>query len=156
MTPQEIFDCLKEKFGEKVIDLTDAIDPFIRVDAGAIAEVAAYLRDDEAMRFESLMCQGGVDYEDHLTVVYHLFSTPYRHKIVLKVEVDREDAHVPTVEHVWPVANWHEREAYDMFGVVFDGHSDLRRILCPEDWEGFPLRRDYEVQAYYRGIKVEV
>ena len=156
MTAQEVFDCLKGRFGDQVLDLTDAIDPFIRVEAGAIAGVAAYLRGDVAMRFESLMCQSGVDYEDHLSVVYHLFSTPHRHRIVLKVEVGREDPHVPTVEHVWRVANWHEREIYDMFGIAFDGHSDPRRILCPDDWEGFPLRRDYKVPAYYRGIKVEV
>ena len=156
MTPQEIFDKLKEKFGDQVIDLVDNVDPFIRVKAEAIGEIGLYLRDDEAMKFESLMCLSGVDYPAHLTVVYHLFSTPHRHRVVLKVEVEREDPHVPTVERVWSVANWHERETYDMYGIVFDGHSDLRRILCPDDWEGFPLRKDYQVQEYYRGIKVEV
>ena len=83
-------------------------------------------------------------------------SCGHRHKVVVKAEMGREDPHVPTVEHVWRVANWHERETYDMFGIVFDGHSDFCRILCPDDWEGFPLRKDYKVQEYYRGIKVEV
>ena len=156
MTSQEIFDRLKETFGDRVIDLTDNVDPFIRVDAGAVADVATFLHDDEAMQFESLMCLSGLDYPDHLTVVYHLFSTPHQHKLVLKVEVEREDPHVPTVENVWRVANWHERETYDMYGIVFDGHSDLRRILCPDDWEGYPMRKDYRVQEFYRGIKVEV
>ena len=156
MTIQEIFDKLKEKFGDQVIDLTENVDPFIRVKAEAIAEIGTFLRDDEEMRFESVMCLSGVDYPEHLTVVYHLFSTPHRHRVVLKVEVEREDPHVPTVENVWHVANWHERETYDMYGIVFDGHSDLRRILCPDDWEGFPLRKDYQVQEYYRGIRVEV
>ncbi len=156
MTSQEIFEKLRSEVGEKVIDLTDNVDPFIRVRPDAVAEVAALLAGQDAMAFESLMCLSGVDYDDHLTVVYHLFSTRHRHKVVLKVEVEREDPHVPTVERVWRVANWHEREAYDMYGIVFDGHSNLRRILCPDDWEGFPLRRDYEVQEYYRGIKVEV
>ena len=158
MTTEEIFGKLQEKFGDPVIDLTDGenLEPFIRIAAEAIGEVALYLRDDEAMGFESLMCLSGVDYPDHLSVVYHLFSTTKRHKVVLKVEVGREDPHVPTVEHVWKVANWHEREAYDMFGIVFDGHSDLTRILCPDDWEGFPLRKDYEVQETYRDMKVEV
>ncbi|MDA0748599.1 MAG: NADH-quinone oxidoreductase subunit C, partial [bacterium] len=146
----------KEKFGDRVIDFTENVDPFVRVQPAAIAEVSAFLLDDEEMRFESLMCLSGVDYPEHLTVVYHLFSTPHRQKITLKVEVEREDPHVPTVEQVWRVANWHERETYDMFGIVFDGHSDLRRILCPDDWEGWPLRKDYKVQEYYRGIKVEV
>ena len=156
MTAQEIFGKLQEEFGSRVIDLTEAenVQPFIRVAPEAIGEVALWLRDDEAMGFESLMCLSGVDYPDNLTVVYHLFSTPQRHRVVMKVEVDREDPHVPTVEHVWKVANWHEREAYDMFGIVFDGHSDLTRILCPEDWEGFPLRKDYEFPLEYHGIRV--
>lgn len=156
MTAQEIFEHLQARFGEKVIDLTENVDPFIRVQAEAVGDVAAFLREDEATAFESLMCLSGVDYDDHLTVVYHLYSTRHRHRAVIKTEVGREDPHVPTVSHVWRVADWHEREAYDMFGIVFDGHGDLRRILCPDDWEGYPLRKDYKVQAYYRGIKVEV
>jgi NADH-quinone oxidoreductase subunit C len=156
MTAQGIFGKLQERFGERVIDFTENVDPFIRVQAASIAEIGLYLRDDEAMAFESLMCLGGVDYPEHLTVVYHLFSTAHRHRIVIKVEVERENPRVPTVEHIWKVANWHEREAYDMFGVVFDGHSDLTRILCPEDWEGFPLRKDYVAQETYRDMKVEV
>lgn len=156
MTPQEIFDRLKEKFGNRVLDLTENVDPFIRVSADAIADIGLYLRDDEAMGFESLMCLSGVDYPEHLSLVYHLFSSAHRHKITLKTDLGREDPSLPTVEGVWRVANWHERETYDMFGIVFEGHSDLRRILCPDDWEGWPLRKDYEVQEYYRGIRVEV
>lgn len=156
MTPQEIFDRLKEKFGNRVLDLTENVDPFIRVSADAIAEIGLFLRDDEAMGFESLMCLSGVDYPEHLSLVYHLFSSAHRHKITLKTDLGREDPGLPTVEGVWRVANWHERETYDMFGIVFEGHSDLRRILCPDDWEGWPLRKDYEVQEYYRGIRVEV
>lgn len=156
MTPQEIFDRLKEKFGNRVLDLTENVDPFIRVSADAIADIGLYLRDDEAMGFESLMCLSGVDYPEHLSLVYHLFSSAHRHKITLKTDLGREDPCLPTVEGVWRVANWHERETYDMFGIVFEGHSDLRRILCPDDWEGWPLRKDYEVQEYYRGIRVEV
>ena len=156
MTPQEIFDRLKEKFADRVLDLAENVDPFVRVKADAIQEIGLYLRDDETMRFESLMCLSGVDYPEHLTVVYHLFSTSRGHKITLKAEVGRDEPHVPTVEGIWRVANWHERETYDMFGIVFDGHSDPRRILCPDDWEGWPLRKDYQVQEYYRGIRVEV
>jgi NADH-quinone oxidoreductase subunit C len=156
MTPQEIYDRLKAKFADRVLDLTQNVDPFIRVRADAIAEIGLYLRDDEAMGFESLMCLSGVDYPEHLTLVYHLFSTSCRHKITLKADVGRDGPRVPTVEGIWRVANWHERETYDMFGIVFDGHSDLRRILCPDDWEGWPLRKDYQVQEYYRGIRVEV
>jgi NADH-quinone oxidoreductase subunit C len=156
MTPQEIFDNLQAEFGDGIIDFTENVDPWIRVTPEAIASVCHYLRNDPDHDFESLMCLSGVDYEDHLTVVYHLGSYAKKHKIALKVEVGREEPKVPTVEAVWRAANWHEREAYDMFGIVFEGHSDLRRILCPDDWEGWPLRKDYKVQEYYRGIKVEV
>tara|TARA_B100001123_G_scaffold218358_2_gene246481 strand:+ start:4384 stop:4863 length:480 start_codon:yes stop_codon:yes gene_type:complete len=156
MTEREIFDVLKDKFVDRVIDFNENVDPWIRVRADAIADVAEYLHDDDQMKFESLMCLSGVDFPEHLTVVYHLYSTPNAQKVTLKVEVEREDPHIPTVENVWHVANWHERETYDMFGIVFDGHSDPRRILCPDDWQGFPLRKDYEVQKYYHGIRVEV
>lgn len=156
MTTQKIFDRLKDVFGNQVIDLSDNIDPFVRVEPGAVADIAAFLKNDEDMQFESLMCLSGVDFPEHLTVVYHLFSTFHKHKIVLKIEVEREEPLVPTVEKIWGVANWHERETYDMYGIEFEGHSDLRRILCPDDWEGFPMRKDYRVQEYYRGIKVEV
>lgn len=156
MTPQEIFDALQAKFGDAILDLTENIDPWIRVKPESIAEVCEFLHADPSTDFESLMCLSGVDYDDHLSVVYHLGSSSHKHKIVIKVEMGREDPHVPTVESVWHVANWHEREAYDMYGIVFDGHSDLRRILCPDDWEGWPLRKDYQVQEYYRGIRVEV
>ncbi len=156
MTAQEIYDTLKEKFGDGVIDLTENLDPWIRVKPESVADVCAHLHDDDALQFESLMCLSGVDFEDHISAVYHLSSSSHRHKITLKVELPRDNPHVPTVENVWKVANWHEREAYDMLGIVFDGHSDLRRILCPDDWDGYPLRKDYQVQEYYRGIRVEV
>ena len=156
MTSQEIFEKLETKFGDQIIDLTENVDPWIRVKPEAIADVCQYMLTDSDLDFESLMCLSGVDYEDHMTVVYNLGSYAKKHKITLKVEVGREEPKVPTVEAVWRVANWHEREAYDMYGIVFEGHSDLRRILCPDDWEGWPLRKDYKVQDYYRGMKVEV
>jgi NADH-quinone oxidoreductase subunit C len=156
MTPQEIFDNIQATFGDQVIDLTENVDPWIRIKPEAIADVCWYMRNDGVLDFESLMCLSGVDFESHMTVVYHLGSSSHKHKIALKVEVGRDEPKVPTVERVWRIANWHERETYDMFGIVFEGHSDLRRILCPDDWEGYPLRKDYQVQEFYRGIKVEV
>ena len=78
----------------------------------------------------------------------------HRHKATVKVIVPKADPHVETVEKVWRAADWHEREAYDLIGVVFDNHRDLRRILCPYDWEGHPLQKDYEVPEYYNGMKV--
>lgn len=157
MSIQEILEKLKAKFSEVSFELVETkVDPFIKVPAKYIAEVAAFLKEDEALAFDSLMCLSGVDYPNALTVVYHLFSFKHGHKLVLKVETPRDNPSVPTVENVWRTANWHEREAFDMFGIHFENHSDLRRILCPDDWEGYPLRKDYKTQEFYHGIRVEV
>jgi NADH-quinone oxidoreductase subunit C len=118
-------------------------------------DVALFLRDDDQMQFDVLMCLSGVDYTGgKLGVVYHLHSMKRNHKITLKTEVMREHPRVASVQAVWRTANWHEREAYDLFGIVFDGHPDLRRILLPDDWEGYPLRKDYQVPEFYNGMKV--
>jgi NADH-quinone oxidoreductase subunit C len=144
---------LRERFGDRV----SAADP-AAVAPEAIAEVAAMLRDDPGLRFDNLMCLSAVDWPKEspprLEVVYHLFSYTHRHSFVMKVDLPRDKAHLPTVENVWPVANWHEREAFDLFGIVFDGHSDLRRILLPDDWPGHPLRKDWEQPETYQGLPV--
>ncbi|MDG5767847.1 NADH-quinone oxidoreductase subunit C [Balneolales bacterium ANBcel1] len=156
---EEITGILTEKFGEDVIELKpdEKVDPWIVVRVDKIADIAKFLRDEPGLRFDSLMCLSGVHYqkEEQLGVTYHLDSTTERHKLTLKVLMPQDDAHLPTVEQVWKTADWHEREAYDMFGIRFDGHPDHRRILCPDDWEGYPLRKDYKVQEFYRGMKVE-
>ena len=114
-----------------------------------------FLRDAERTRFDLLMCLSGMDYTGgKLGVVYHLNSTSLHHSITLKVQVTADAPHVESVAQVWKTANWHEREAFDMFGIVFDNHPDLRRILLPDDWEGHPLRKDYQVPEYYNGMKV--
>lgn len=157
MIPQEIHETLKATFGDAVVDakIDGVLDPFIRIAPTHIKNVAVYLRDREQMSFDSLMCLSGVDYTGgRLGVVYHLDSMKLHHKIVLKVEVTKDDPHCQSVESVWKSANWNEREAYDMFGIVFDGHPDLRRILMPDDWEGYPLRKDYQVPEFYNGMKV--
>jgi NADH-quinone oxidoreductase subunit C len=101
------------------------------------------------------MCLSGVDYTGgKLGVVYHLNSMKLNQKIVLKVDLTVETLHVQSVESVWKTANWHEREAFDLYGIIFDGHPDLRRILLPDDWEGYPMRKDYQVPEYYNGMKV--
>jgi len=103
------------------------------------------------------MCLSGVDYGNGtLGVVYHIYSMKHAHSFVLKVKVPVENPVVKSVESVWKSANWHEREAYDMFGIVFEGHPDLRRILMPYDWpEGsYPLRKDFQVPEFYNGMKV--
>ena len=157
MIPQEIHDTLKAKFPAAVLEakLDGVPDPWIKISPDRIGEVAAFLRDDGKLRFDALMCLSGVDYTGgRLGVVYHLHSMQWNHKVTLKVDVTVENPHCRSVESIWKTANWHEREAFDLIGIVFDGHPDLRRILMPYDWEGHPLRKDYQVPQFYNGMKV--
>ncbi len=157
MTAAEIVTILKDRFGDAIVDakVEGVLDPYVVVKADMVAEIAQLLRDDERLKFDSLMCLSGMDYTGgKLGVVYHLDSIALTHKITLKVQVSVDQPHVASVAHVWRSADWHEREAFDMFGIVFDGHPDLRRMLMPDDWEGYPLRKDYKVPAYYNGMKV--
>jgi NADH-quinone oxidoreductase subunit C len=157
MSPQEIAGLLGQSFGPSILEskTEGVLNPWIAVAPERLREVAFVLRDDERLQFDSLMCLSGMDHGGGtLGVVYHLDSTPLGHKIALKVRVPAADPRVPSVEAVWRCADWFEREAYDMVGVVFDGHPDLRRILLPDDWEGHPLRKDYRVPEFYNGMKV--
>lgn len=157
MIPQEIHDLLKTRFGEAILEakLEGVLDPFINIAPDRIREVALFLRDDEKLLCDSLMLLSGVDYtKGKFGVVYHLHAMKWNHKIVLKVALSLDNLHCQSIESVWKGANWHEREAYDMYGIIFDGHPDLRRILMPDDWEGHPLRKDYQVPEFYNGMKV--
>jgi NADH-quinone oxidoreductase subunit C len=117
-----------------------------------IASVCSFFKTWEEGRFDFLSDVCGADRgpeeEPRFEVNYHLFSTTKYHRIRLKVLLNEEDIHVPTVTGVWRTANWHERETYDLFGVIFDGHPDLRRILLPEDWQGHALRKDFPLRGY--------
>ena len=154
MQTQDIYSKLKSKFGDSVLELVETpnFDAFINVAPAAIKEIAMFLRDETALEFDYLANLTGIDYTDSLGVVYHLYSLKNNNRTVLKVKLDRQKPAVPTVERVWKTANWHEREAYDMFGIEFVGHPDLERILCPEDWVGYPLRKDYVAPTEYHGM----
>ncbi len=157
MIAQEIYNALQERFADALLEakLDGVLNPWIKVAPDRIKDVAQFLRDDERLAFDSLMCLSGMDYTGGtLGVVYHLHSMQWNHKITLKVDVPADNPHVQSVASVWRTANWHEREAYDMFGIIFDGHPDLRRILMPYDWVGHPLRKDYQVPEFYNGMKV--
>lgn len=158
MTSEDIYTKLKAEFGDSILSLEEVVlDSFILIAPDAIADIARYLVEDDELAFDSLMCLSGVDLgakEENLEIVYHLFSMTHRHTVVLKVHLPKEDPHIPSVEDIWKTANWHEREAYDLYGITFEGHSDLRRILMPEDWEGHPLRKDYKDPEFYRGMRV--
>jgi NADH-quinone oxidoreductase subunit C len=155
--PAEIAARLESRFGAAVREVrTDVPDPWAVVDPAEVVAIGTFLRDDPELAFASLMCLSGIDYGDRLAVAYHVHSMRHRHRFCLKADLPREPgaARLPSVVGVWPGANWHEREAYDLLGIVFEGHPDLRRILLPDDWEGHPLRKDYQFPREWHGIPI--
>lgn len=152
MSPIEIFERLKEKFGRGVEWHDNSLSPFVRVEPGIIAQAAKFLKDAPGLDFDSLMCQTAADYPSNITVVYLLFSMKRLHKITLKSELPRDNPALPSVSPVWAAADWFEREIYDLFGVKFEGHGNLLRIMLPDDWEGHPLLKDYQYPDTYRGV----
>jgi NADH-quinone oxidoreductase subunit C len=133
------------------VEAVPGVDPqlTVYVSRDDLPAVARALRDRPDLRFDLLVDLTAVDFlprEPRFEIVYMLVSIEHRDRLRLKVRLDGADAHVSSVSNVWPAANWLEREVWDLFGVVFDGHPDPRRLLMPEDWEGFPLRKDYPVQ----------
>lgn len=173
MRIEDIHQRLLDKFGPDAIRelKTGVKDPWIEVAAPAIADVAAFLHDDPDLALDALNDLCGADWletdpkkktpcEPHVEVVYHLYSYRHKHFCKVKVKVPRwhndqpgQLPQVPTVSHIWGIADWHEREAYDLVGIHFTGHPNLRRILCPEDWEGHPLRKDYDFPLEYHGVR---
>lgn len=174
MTPPDIIQKLEAQFGAKVKDRkVDAIDPYVVVDPADLLEVCRYLRDEPELRFEFLHNISGVDYlepdpkkapkagfDPHVEVVYHFQSFTHRHRFTLKVILPRWKDNqpgslpeVPSLTGLWQSADWHEREVYDLVGINFTGHPDLRRILLSEDWTGHPLRKDYEFPLEYHEIR---
>ena len=157
---QDLTETLKTRFGEVHISLKEGkMRPEILISPAVMREVAFFLRDEEGLRFNYLMCLSGIHYktkkEDQLAVVYHLNAMQLGYKLNLKVLLHIENPRLSSVEQVWKTADWHEREIYDMYGIEFEGHPDMRRILCPDDWTGYPLRKDYEPQNSYGGITTE-
>jgi len=140
----------------KTVDEELSSETHIQLQSEKWLDIAQYLRDDPACLFDSLQCITGVDLgEDFgLEVRYNLHSMTHLHVIESRIACAVNNPTIPSVETVWRIGDWFERETYDMFGIEFQGHRDLRRILLPDDWEGWPLRKDYEVQETYHGIVV--
>ncbi|MDZ4819808.1 MAG: NADH-quinone oxidoreductase subunit C [Planctomycetota bacterium] len=174
MRGQAFLERLKQNLGEIITGSNmEAIDPWIEVSPAGLRTLCKYLKNEPDLQFDMLNCISGVDYfepdakkaakvdwQPHTEVVYHLWSVPNRMSLVLKVMLPRwkddragEIPELDTVSDIWRTADWHEREVYDLSGIHFVGHPNLRRILCPEDWVGYPLRRDYEMPLEYHGIR---
>jgi NADH-quinone oxidoreductase subunit C len=150
-----IHDAFRKSFGAAIGDLTGTPpDASATVAPPSIADVCRMAKTDPTLAFDCLSNLSGVDYPKRsvIEVVYHLYSYRHRHQFVLKVEAPRDAPAVPTVSAVWSSADWMEREIFDLLGVVFEGHPDLRRLLMPEDWPGHPLRKDFVEPEEYHGI----
>ena len=162
---EDIKSLLIEKFGTGIVigEETAGLQPALLIDPARIADVCLELRNNVGTYFDFLSSLTGVDYGTEINrfgVVYHLASIPYKTQLTLKVSAennrDLNDLPIfPTVSNVYKTAEWHERETYDLMGIYFEDHPDLRRILLPDDWEGFPLRKDYKNAEYYKGIKID-
>lgn len=167
MSFEEIKKFITDHLGTEAIigEETSGLQPALIIATEKIGEVCLFLRDRPETYFDFLACLSGVDYgieAKRFGVVYHLASLPYQSRLTLKVMVehDRDNADemlpvVPSLTSIYRTADWHEREAYDLFGIFFSGHPDLRRILLPDDWDGFPLRKDYHTAPEYKGIKID-
>jgi NADH-quinone oxidoreductase subunit C len=163
VTAAAVFALLAERFGEDVSAWEEAAGREVKDgvrDAGftvapeRLPEVMRALRDEPSLRFDFLQNVTAIDWPKTqvLEVVYHLFSYAHRHEIVVKTRAPRDNPRVPSVAGLWKNAGWLEREQYDLLGVVFEGHPDLRRLLMPDDWVGHPMRKDYREAAEYRGM----
>ncbi|MDI6780626.1 MAG: NADH-quinone oxidoreductase subunit C [bacterium] len=145
MSKQEIIEAVKAKFTDVIESVDDTKDLTIRVKKENILEICRFLACAPDLGFDYLSDICGVDYsarQPRFDVVYHIYSVNKKHRLRIKAAAGENES-IDSVESVWKAANWYEREVYDMFGIVFDNHPDLRRILLPDDWKGHPLRKDY-------------
>jgi NADH-quinone oxidoreductase subunit C len=149
LTSSELLSAVQAKFPglqeiPKVQGQARGDELYLAVPPSQLVEVCRFLRFDPPLSFDFLSFVTSIDWKTHFEIVYYLVSTLYKHKLVIKVKVeDRNNPEVPTISTLWPAADWQEREIFDMMGVRFQGHYNMRRILLPEDWEGYPLRKDY-------------
>jgi NADH-quinone oxidoreductase subunit C len=151
LSPPEIADRLRAQFGEDILAFQDAHGhPVVTVAPGRYQEVAAFLRDDPTLAFDFFDFLSAVDFRPKARgyeVVTHLYSTGLNHHVRLKVECVAENPHCPTLTEIWSGANWAEREAWELFGIVFDGHPHLVKLVLPEQFEGHPLRKDFALMT---------
>lgn len=144
---KNVLDALTKKFGDAIVKTTsEHTDEVAYIKRAKLLEVATFLRDDPAMAFDSPVfatCIDNLGDEPRFEVCYQLRSLRHRHRIRLKIQLAEDDARSPSLSGLWVGFNWLERECYDMYGIVFEGHPDLRRIYMYEEFVGYPLRKDY-------------
>jgi len=158
LNANEIHEKLKAQFPDLVGDFVEEkVDPYSKIVPGGVARVATYLKSDPELVFNYLVSISSVDQKETLAAVYHVESVDLstgrtRHSYCFKAEVPRDAGSIASVAHVWATANWQEREVWDLMGIKFDGHPNLKRILTDDDWVGHPLRKDYVFPKEYQGI----
>ena len=151
MDLDKIFDFVKSIDSAKL----DVESASIIVESDSLLALVTILKDNLDLDFDFLMCITSIDNgkSDNFTVVYNFYSNKHKHSCDVRVIVDDGDQ-IPSISSLWKSADWHEREAYDLMGIVFENHPNLKRILLPDDWDGYPLRKNYEVADYYHGVPV--
>lgn len=161
---EKIAQDIQEKFGHDAVIAQEntGLQPWIQLHTDYLVDICSWLRDHPSYYFDFLANITAVDYhpEERFAVVYNLTSLPFQLQLTLRVELahgrsTEELPELPSVAGIWRTADWHEREAFDLMGIYFSGHPDLRRILMPDDWEGYPLRKDYIDPETYHGIQVK-
>jgi NADH-quinone oxidoreductase subunit C len=151
MNNNRVLEKLRQRFAEISFEASEFRGELtVVVPKEQIVSVCTMLRDDPELGYNFLSDLCGIDMYmpvNRFGVVYHLLSLPHKHRLRLKTFTQEDNPKVPTVTGVWPTANWHEREAYDMFGIIFEGHPDLRRMYMPEEFEHYPLRKDFPLMG---------
>ena len=152
----QLISLINKQFPQKIQKVETLADNklSLTIDREDLLEIVKFLKSSPLLNFNYLSCLSGVDYKENFQVVYHLFSLSNLHYLVLKINLKKDDPQLPTLEGVFPAANWQEREVYDLLGINFLKHPDLRRILLPDDWEGYPLRKDYKEKQHSENVKL--
>ncbi len=155
--PEDIVRHIQERFPDILIaSAAGGLHPHVQIRPEGLVPLCVFLKNEPTLAFDFLRCLSAVDWpqKECIELSYDLMSIPFAHTFSLKVILDRTFPEIESVSAVWPAADWHERETFDLMGVVFRNHPDFRRILMPEDWTGHPLRKDYRDLSEYHGLKV--
>ena len=157
-TPEEIIRLIQSRFSDILLESTaGGLHPHVQIRPEGLISVCRFLKDEPSLRFDLLRCISTVDWPQNnvIELSYDLMSLFFAHAFAVKLVLNRARPEIQSVRTVWPAAGWHEREAFDLMGVLFLNHPDARRILMPDDWTGHPLRKDSRDLAEYHGLKVK-